>query len=728
MVCHDNPFESRMEYQCQKICNNSNQNYRISRDPVGYREKHQKPSRAKNSQNKETNNIHTREKQMELELSKDNFGPSKLRHFCCPSRKTTLSYNTNRSKSPSRRPQKQNVLITDRCHTGTELVDEQPVSEFVNSSQRPHCLHNNRCFRPRLGSHSQQQENERYLDSTTTVMAQQPERTMDIERSYATGCLQLQTKNNLSSNRQQICRSVYHQRRRDQISTSSALNTRHFRDSSTIPDPYHSSVPSRKVQPNSRQSFSILPNTRMDAVRTRDSGHIQKMGDTINRPFCKLPVSGCGMLCKRGCMRPSQCVCKRFQPTLELQFGLDFPPTFAYTTHSPTSTEELRSLSASNTKVGENLLESGVEAESNVPTIQNLESAQTSSGSENWPTSTNGRKNSFAGLEGSGWTNLLESWDKEDILLLESAWRYSTLKTYKSAWVRWCSWAKGKCLVNDPTPEDVAKFIIYLHKNVKLSPSTIAVHKSVVLVFANPLKSTSLADHPLIKQTLKAITLTKPPTRKPSVWNVGDLIEYLQHYHINVASIFQVSRHVAALLLLCTGRRIHDLTLLDISTDNYESTDEYVILWPKFGSKTDSRTYRQAGWQLKNSGQEKLNPVIWIKRLVSLSESRRKARNDLNSLFITTRGKVKAASKTVIAGWIKTLFRQAGIRSSPGSFRAAVNSDMWINGNVNIDQILIKANWQSKDTFLKHYFKEIKKCDRRSDKSNNSLTELFTPL
>lgn len=134
------------------------------------------------------------------------------------------------------------------------------------------------------------------------------------------------------------------------------------------------------------------------------------------------------------------------------------------------------------------------------------------------------------------------------------------------------------------------------------------------------------------------------------------------------------------------------LTLLDIGPDFFERKDDHVILWPRFGSKTDSATHRQVGWRLSNDGPEKLNPVPWILKLVSISQKRRQAKPNLNSLFITTRGKVNAASRSVIAGWIRTLFRQANIEDSPGSFRAAVNSDMWLNRNIDTDEVLKRGN------------------------------------
>lgn len=224
---------------------------------------------------------------------------------------------------------------------------------------------------------------------------------------------------------------------------------------------------------------------------------------------------------------------------------------------------------------------------------------------------------------------------------------------------------------------------------------------------------------------MKAVAISKPPSRKPSTWKVSTLIEYLKNYELDTDSLFQVSRHAAALLLLCSGRRIHDLTLLDTSADCFETSVDNIILWPKFGSKTDSATYRQAGWQLTSSGPEKLDPVVWVKHLIELSKVRRSARPNLTSLFITTRGLVNVASRTVIAGWLKTLLREANIYDSPGSFRAAVNTDLWTNSNTNLDEVLKRGNWRSKDTFLQHYFKEVR---NRETNRINSVSDTFTPI
>lgn len=227
----------------------------------------------------------------------------------------------------------------------------------------------------------------------------------------------------------------------------------------------------------------------------------------------------------------------------------------------------------------------------------------------------------------------------------------------------------------------------------------------------------------MIKKTLKAISLQNPPEHKPNTWQIEDLTNWIKSRHMDCSNLFQISQHVAVLLLLATGRRIHDLTLLHISPNHCIIDSDAIIFWPVFGSKTDNATYRQSGWKLSKNIDKVFDLCYWIQQLINASDQRRKADRSLTNLFITTRGKVKAASRSVIAGWIRTLFKQADIRSSPGSLRAAVASDNWSRKNLNMDEVLSRGNWRSSNTFLKFYCKEIQPSNTNK---NSSVANFFS--
>lgn len=58
-----------------------------------------------------------------------------------------------------------------------------------------------------------------------------------------------------------------------------------------------------------------------------------------------------------------------------------------------------------------------------------------------------------------------------------------------------------------------------------------------------------------------------PPSRKKTIWDIAQLISWMENLSVNEDSIFEVSHHLAFILLLASGRRIHDLTLLRIDED-----------------------------------------------------------------------------------------------------------------------------------------------------------------
>uniref|UniRef100_A0A8D8VV93 Tyr recombinase domain-containing protein n=1 Tax=Cacopsylla melanoneura TaxID=428564 RepID=A0A8D8VV93_9HEMI len=256
-----------------------------------------------------------------------------------------------------------------------------------------------------------------------------------------------------------------------------------------------------------------------------------------------------------------------------------------------------------------------------------------------------------------------------------------------------------------------------------LSYSTILVHKSVVSNFADPSRAPILNNHPVVRQILKAISLKRVPENR-EIWDVSTLYNWISNHPPCEGSHFEVSRHVALLLLLCSGRRVHDLTLLLTSSDRLQDLGDSIIFWPAFGSKTDSATYRQSGWHLKqNSANPVFDPVLWVRKLIALSAARM-GKKEVNSLFITTRGLVKAASRSVIAGWVRTSLSAAGINASAGSFRSAVGSSR-INSDSSLDSVLKLGNWRARENFLKHYYKPIAK---KPGPPSVSLEHCFEPI
>lgn len=91
-----------------------------------------------------------------------------------------------------------------------------------------------------------------------------------------------------------------------------------------------------------------------------------------------------------------------------------------------------------------------------------------------------------------------------------------------------------------------------------------------------------------------------------SIWDLSTLLKWVETHLPSVSSFFEISRRLALILLLTSGRKVHDLTLLQIDSDHLQRSQSSIVFWPKFGSKSDSSSFMQSGWQFSIS-----SPVAW---------------------------------------------------------------------------------------------------------------------
>jgi len=149
-------------------------------------------------------------------------------------------------------------------------------------------------------------------------------------------------------------------------------------------------------------------------------------------------------------------------------------------------------------------------------------------------------------------------------------------------------------------------------------------------------------------------------------------------------------------------------SLLSIDGDNYQDLGSSVIFWPAFGSKTDIAAQRQSDWKLAVQDRcPVFNIVKWIRRLLHLREVRLRGKR-ISALFITTRERLAAATRAVIAGWVRSALLAARIDASPRSFRSAVGSSR-LNSGSSLDDVLSRGNWRSCRTFFNHYYRQVQK-------------------
>jgi hypothetical protein len=234
-------------------------------------------------------------------------------------------------------------------------------------------------------------------------------------------------------------------------------------------------------------------------------------------------------------------------------------------------------------------------------------------------------------MESWGWEKSLELWSQEEKNLLKEGWR----SAYKSAWTRWCQWCREKNIdPSNPNGSQLGRFLANLKITKNLSSSTIALHKSVICSWTNPNNQSKLSEHKLVKQVMRGITNSSKKKEPTPIWDPGQVVTWLQNNPPKTMTLFDVSRRCAVILLLASGRRVHDLTLLRNTPERFIDNGDHIIMWPVFGSKTDSLTHHQSGWKLNASRNKATDPTYWLRKLLELSKERRQRAGNISNLFI----------------------------------------------------------------------------------------------
>lgn len=647
---------------------------------------------------------------------------SKFQQLCCAARPTPPPSTVNVHELTTR-PNK-DLRITTKCTRGTGLVGSQLLPCNASTLSSSSELFDNRRVGPGLGSTIEQPRPLGHLVDRRTSIALQSER--NAGHTTLPGEPRSLNETQLSSHtmRQQNCCRSPTQRRRYEIISSNSNNLPNIEITGPTPNPLQHSPYPRKIQQSCRPFITPSPTSRVALTTGMCGSGDDEMGDTSNRSV-RLGDSSRGVqLCIQRLEGHSSPISRRIQCSLELpaRVGVSTPVPSPQSSDSPKSIN--RNISNRCTQVGESILESRPQSSGSSSTANPEEPSETSNRHINGTSTSEGRGHQSRGMEMWGWSSAIDTWNSEQLLLLRNSWRKSTLTTYEVAWKRWLSWTRAENVdPKNPTGSQLARFLADLYLIHKLSYNTILLHKSVVSTLCNAEMSSHLSSHVLVKHILKSISLKNPKSTKSPIWDVSKLISFLSKYTVNINSTFEISRHTAILLLLCSGRRIHDLTLLRTDPDHCIKCDNNIIFWPQFGSKTDSSTFRQSGWKLlSNLDNRNLNPVFWIEKTINLLNERREAAKCFN-LFVTVRGVPKPASRIIIAGWVKTLFKEAGIVATPGSVRSAVASKSWLD-NHPLDEILAHGNWRSANTFQRFYMREV----TRNNPDSENVTQLFNPV
>lgn len=607
------------------------------------------------------------------------------------------------------------------------LVDSTSSRSQPNIRPKSNHFCHNRRIRYRLGCTIGEPSPGRNLDNGTAKLAYKQKRAVHGINCFVQVSSNHQRSVDNATVGQQDRRVIHSESRGNKITGSSRGNSESLSAGRSAKSHNSPLFLTGSLQHDSGSLVEGNGSSRLASEPANSTQYFREVGSSTDRPIRHISLQSRPMLRYNRCERHRGGFCQCIQSGVALFSSMGFPSTASDSESSPAPAECIRRVFDGGAPLGESVLEGITEAQGPGCSVPNPEPRPASSRSDVQSPAGEGDRFLFRGLEDTGWSSLVSGLDYDDINLLQGAWRDSTWKTYGSAWKQWVSWGRlNNVHPSRPSPQDLSTYLGYLARVRKLAYATILVHKSVIVSLADPSHENRLSSHPLITTMLKGISLSKCSlsVTKSTIWNVQDLVNWLR---LNVPipdNIFQVSRHVALLLLLATGRRIHDLTLLRINESHCQISDSSIKFWPAFGSKTDNPKSRQSGWELTSSGDAGLDLVKWVKCLIECSADRRGARKDLFHLFITTRGEVKAATRTIIAGWLKTAFCDLGIDCSPGSIRSAVASSRFEN-DVPLDRILSNGNWRGSTNFFKHYCKTV---DHPRVTSVNILNDSFNVI
>lgn len=211
----------------------------------------------------------------------------------------------------------------------------------------------------------------------------------------------------------------------------------------------------------------------------------------------------------------------------------------------------------------------------------------------------------------------------------------------------------------------------------------------------------------VVKRLLKGVFENKPSLpRYTSVWNVQDVLEYLDSLKTSDLDLKPLTIKLTVLLALVSAQRMQTLKFLKVGNMKMFN-DKYVFVIDSLLKQSRPGFHVSAVEVCKYPFNINLCPCICIDRYLLLTKEFRSEKND--QLLLSFQKPYKPVGTETIARWIKSLLAKAGVdisRFSAHSTRAASTSAAAAT-HLPIDDILKAAGWSNTTTFGKHYKKSI---------------------
>ena len=300
-----------------------------------------------------------------------------------------------------------------------------------------------------------------------------------------------------------------------------------------------------------------------------------------------------------------------------------------------------------------------------------------------------------------------------------ASWRESTKRQYAVYFSRW-----NQCCASrnsDPFRPAVALVLDFLTELIdeELGYSAINTARSAV----SAVTQTAIGSHPQITRFLKGVFELRPTLPKYThTWDAGILLDYFRRQKTNVElSLKELSKKLAALLLIVSVQRVQTIHLLKVSCIQFPTTGCTIHVVDKL--KHTRPGYHQKPLELPYfQADEKLCAVKcleeYIKRTKDLGQN-------CDQLLLCHARPHSPASKDTVSRWLRDVLTDAEICDfTPHSFRGALALAM-LNSGATLDDILKSARWTNASTFYKFYNRSVKKETKKLHTDQKSILKYF---
>ena len=234
----------------------------------------------------------------------------------------------------------------------------------------------------------------------------------------------------------------------------------------------------------------------------------------------------------------------------------------------------------------------------------------------------------------------------------------STAGAYAPCWGKWVLWCGQRKI--DPvnaTVKDILLFLTSLFEN-GLQYRTIGVYRSAISAYHRAVEGKPVGQHPDICTFMGGVDNLRPPMpRYCIIWEVDNVLHYLQGQEDSSISDKDLTMKTAMLLALAAVKRASELHLLDTS---YMAIGESKIVFQlgekpkhlrKKGKRPDPIEYFSSG--------QNLCPVKTLKSYLNRSKPWRGSGD--SKVFLSFIKPHKAVTTSTISRWLKIILANTGV-------------------------------------------------------------------